>query len=122
MFDSHLEVESTQRDERTWIFAVKGNLFGSNDSYAFQDEVRKRISEGARKIVIDLSALERIDSSGVGILVAVMWSASKAGGGMVLASLPDRIEKVLEIAMLLQHIGHAESVDAALARLDEMEL
>lgn len=122
MFNSHLEVESTQRDDQTWIFAIKGSLFGSTDAYAFQDQVRSRISDGAKKIVVDLSSVDRLDSSGVGILVAVMWSASQAGGGMVLASLPDRVEKVLEIAMLLDHIDHADSVDAALSRLDGMDL
>ena len=120
MWKAHLEVESNAVDGRTRVYALTGNLFGSADAYAFQDEVRKRLSEGTKRLVIDLSKVEKIDSSGIGILVAIMWSASRAGGGMVLAALPDRVEKILEIAMLLDHIDHAETVEAALARLDEM--
>ena len=51
-----------------------------------------------------------------------MWSASQAGAGMVLASLSPTVEKVLSIAMLLDHIDHAKSVEDALTRLDWMQL
>ena len=51
-----------------------------------------------------------------------MWSASHAGAGLALASVTPKVERVLSIAMLLEHIAHADSVDAALAKLDEMKL
>jgi anti-sigma B factor antagonist len=122
MWNTQLQVESRAHDDQTWVFSLKGSLFGSTDAYAFQQQVRDRIGEGASKVVIDLSGVDKIDSSGIGILVAVMWSASRAGGGMVLASIPPKVEKILEIAMLLDHIDHADSVDAALELLQRMKL
>ena len=117
-----LEILSEVRDDQTWIYRLAGSLYGSTEGYGFQDEVRKRIAGGGRKIVIDLAGVERIDSSGIGILVAIMWSASQAGGGLILAALSSRVEKVLSIAMLLDHVDHADSVDEALTRLDQMDL
>jgi len=122
MWNTKLEVNSESRDDKTRIYALSGALFASDDAYAFQQQVRDEIAAGARKIVIDLSAVEKIDSSGIGILVALMWSASRAGGGLVLAAIPPRVEKILEIAKLLDHIDHAESEAAALTMLDAMKL
>ncbi len=112
------EVLSVEHDERTRIYSVSGSLFGNQDGYAFQNRVRGAIAAGASRVVIDLRGVDKIDSSGIGILVAMMWSASNAGGGMILTALPPKVEQVLGIAMLLEHIDHADSVEAALTKLD----
>jgi anti-anti-sigma factor len=122
MWKKKLEVTSESRDDRTWIYKLSGSLFGSAEGYAFQDEVRQKIASGVKKVVIDLASVEKIDSSGIGILVATMWSASQAGAGLVLAALSARVEKVLSIAMLLDRVEHADSVEDALAKLDGMDL
>jgi anti-anti-sigma factor len=122
MWKKKLEVDSRNRDDQTRIYTLAGCLFGSTEGYGFQEEVRQEIASGVKKVVIDLSAVEKIDSSGIGILVATMWSASQAGAGLVLASLSARVEKVLSIAMLLDRIEHADSVEDALAKLDRMDL
>ena len=107
-------------DGRTWIYRLEGDLFGTAGGYRFQDEVREKIAGGARRVVLDLSTVHRIDSSGIGILTALMWSASRSGGGLVLAALPPRVEKVLALAMLLDHLANAPSLSEALAQLDAM--
>jgi anti-sigma B factor antagonist len=119
---AHLEVEGRPHGEGFWVYALSGNLFGSTAGYAFQDEVRGKISSGTTRIVIDLSGVKRVDSSGVGILVALMWSTSQAGGALGLASIPPRVGKVLEIGMLLEHIRHADTVDEAVAVVAAMDL
>jgi anti-sigma B factor antagonist len=118
MWKKKLEVRSEARDDQTWIYTLSGCLYGSTEGYGFQDDVRQKVGSGVKRIVVDLAGVDRIDSSGIGILVATMWSASQAGARLVLASLSARVEKVLSIAMLLDHIGNAESVEEALAELD----
>ena len=108
-----LEIRCDTVDERTCTYVLSGNLHGGPDAYAFQDEVRKKIAANQR-VILDLSDVQRIDSSGIGILVALMWSASQSGGRMVLAALPEHVKKILEIAMLLDHIDNAATVQEAL--------
>ncbi len=115
---SQLEVRSETRGDQVRVYTLSGNLFGSTGGYAFQDEVRQVASSGIRGIVIDFATVQRIDSAGVGIVVAMMWSASQAGGRLLLAALPERIREVLSIAMLLDHIDHTDTVQEALAKLD----
>ena len=118
MAKNTLEVQSESIDVSTWVITLSGNLYGSSLGYDLLSDVRQKISGGSTGIVLDLAAVDRIDSSGVGILVAMMWSASQAGGMLVLASIPERVEKILGIAMLLDHIDHAGSVQEALAKLE----
>ena len=99
------------------IFTLAGFLSGSEPAYEFQDAVRKTIAGGCKKIVIDLAGVDRIDSCGIGILASLMWSASQATAGMVFAAIPSQVEKLLQIVMLLDHIDHAPSREAAIALL-----
>jgi anti-sigma B factor antagonist len=122
MAGNRLSFRSESRDAGILVYVLEGDLFGSTGAYDFQEDVRAKLGDGARGIVIDLAGVVRIDSTGIGVLVALMWSASGAGGGMVLASIPARVGKILDIAMLLDHIDHAASVDEAVAKLQEMSL
>lgn len=117
MLKKKLEVRDETRGDQTRVYTLAGSLYGSPAGYGFQESVRKDVASGVKRIVVDLAAIERIDSSGIGILVATMWSASQAGAGLALASISPKVEKVLSIAMLLDHIEHADSVDAAVEKL-----
>ena len=99
------------------VYTLTGALMGMPTSYELQDEVRGRIADGARRIVLDLEGVTKIDSAGVGILASLMWSASQAGANLVLATLPPTVEKILGIAMLLERIDHVDSRAAAIAML-----
>ncbi len=99
------------------VYAVSGNLYGSSQAYGFQDDVRQKIAGGTKKIVIDLADAEKIDSCGIGILASVMWSASQAGCGMVLVSVPEQVERLLAMVMLTDRIDGADSRAEAIAKL-----
>jgi anti-anti-sigma factor len=104
-------------DRELVVFTLTGPLSGSEPAYGFQDEVRRKIAGGCKRIVINLAGVERIDSCGIGILASLMWSASQAEAGMVFAAIPRQVEKLLQIVMLLDHIDHAPSLEAAITLL-----
>ena len=104
-------------DRELVVFTLAGSLSGAEPAYGFQDDVRQLIAGGVKKIVIDLAGVDRIDSCGIGILASLMWSASQAEAGMVFAGIPHHVEKLLQIVMLLDHIDHAPSREAAIAML-----
>lgn len=75
-----------------------------------------------RRIALDLSYVDRVDSAGIGILITVVFSASRAGGGLVVANLSEHVENALGIAMLLDHVDHAATLDDAVRKLQGMKL
>jgi anti-anti-sigma factor len=117
-----MTVTRAKHESGAVIFSVVGNLHGTAEGYAFQDEVRNQFSAGTRKVIIDLNEVGRIDSCGIGILAAVAMSAQNAGSGLVLSSLPDRIVQVLGVTNFLEFVESADSVPEAVSKLAEMSL
>lgn len=68
-----------------------------------------------RSVVVDMSAVAYIDSSGVASLVEAFQSARKSGTRFVLAQVSDAAMRVLELARLDKVFTILESVDDGLA-------
>ena len=58
MSGKNLVVQSEARGDRTWVYTLSGDLYSNNQGYEFQEEVRGKISGGARGIVIDLAGVK----------------------------------------------------------------
>ncbi|MBP7148980.1 MAG: STAS domain-containing protein [Acidobacteria bacterium] len=99
------------------VYHLEGRLHGTGPAYALQEEVRRRVGEGLRGIVIDLSGVERIDSSGIGILAAMVSSLRNAGGRLVLAGMNPRVHKLLDAMWFLRIVEHAPTVQDGVAAL-----
>ncbi len=98
------------------VFHVAGDLHGSKEGYALQEDIRRVIAEGAKLVVLDLAGIRRIDSCGFGILVASLVSATNAGAKLAVAGVPDRILAVLKAMNLAPLLVLAGSVGEALER------
>lgn len=62
--------------------------------------IKKRIEQGTRKLVLDLSKVDFVDSSGVGMLVVTASAMEQAGGRMVIAGAAGTLKRILEIVHL----------------------
>ncbi|HMQ14798.1 MAG TPA: STAS domain-containing protein [Phycisphaerae bacterium] len=67
------------------------------------------------RIVLDMSGVTYIDSSGVGTLVVLKREIERARARIVLAGLQPRVRSVFEITRLDRFFTIAESVDEAQA-------
>jgi len=65
-------------------------------------------------LVLNLSGVSFIDSSGIGVLLGRYKELSQVGGQVVLASLEPQVETVLELSGLGRVIPFAESEEEAL--------
>jgi len=76
--------------------------------------VAERVSGGDKIIVVDLSGIEFVDSSGLGALVSCLKSARQAGGDLRIVSPTDQVKMVLRITNLDRILQPRASVDDAL--------
>jgi anti-sigma B factor antagonist len=67
------------------------------------------------QLVIDLSGVSYIDSSGLAVLIEGMQSVAAYGGKFALAGLQETVRPIFEIARLDQVFRIFPDVDAALA-------
>jgi anti-sigma B factor antagonist len=75
---------------------------------------------GAKRIVLDLTGVNYIDSSGIGELVSAYTTTRNSGGELVLAGLTKKVSDLLKITKLytvFQVFETAETAEAAIASL-----
>ena len=69
--------------------------------------------EAAKRLVLDMSGLSFLDSSGVGALVSLFVTRKHAGKTLALASLTKQAIAVLQVSGILKLIPTYPSVEAA---------
>jgi len=97
------------------VVAVHGRLVGDYDDCSrFRELMHSLRRRGAMRVVIDLADAPWANSIGVGMLVGALWSWQRSGGELVLAAVPERIRRVLEVTRLNQVFRTFHSAEAAL--------
>jgi anti-sigma B factor antagonist len=96
------------------VLAVKGEV----DVYSaprLRERLVELVSEGHRRIVVDLEGVDFLDSTGLGVLVGGLKRLRSHGGDLSLVCTQPRILKVFEITGLTTVFQIGESVDEATA-------
>lgn len=81
------------------VLAIRGEVDVST-SAALRDELYGIVDTGARRVVVDCSEMDFIDSSGLGVLVGALKRVREKDGEIVLRSLNPSARKVFEITGL----------------------
>jgi len=82
------------------VVHLSGAIFFDEESTFLRVHV-KDLLDKSHQIVLDLGNVTRIDSSGLGTLVALYASARKVGGDIRLANLGNHIKEALRITRLV---------------------
>lgn len=67
---------------------------------ALRKELHALVESGQKRVVVDLSAIELIDSSGLGALISGLKVARQAGGDLRIAAPTRQVTTVLELTNL----------------------
>jgi anti-sigma B factor antagonist len=77
--------------------------------------LREVIDTNPKRLVVDLSNVPYIDSSGLAVLIGAMQGLEHEGGRFMLAGAQEAVRMILESARLDQYFQLFPSVAAALA-------
>ena len=99
------------------LLDVSGRLT-SFETGALRESISRLLKQGRNNIVLILSGLQYLDSSGIGELANIYVSVVKASGQMKVVGLSPKIEEVLKIAQLYQVFQEFPSEEAALESFD----
>lgn len=95
------------------IIELKGNLIGGENASLFREKLYKLINQGKKNLVVDMSDVKLVSSTGIGILISGYTTIKNAGGELKLASISDKVEGVLSITKLNQIFNIYNNVDEA---------
>lgn len=76
----------------------------------------KNIEEGPANLILDLSKIDFIDSSGLGVLVQLAKKAQTSGGTFQIVTNP-RVTQTVKLVRLEQFLSLQSSVDVALENI-----
>jgi anti-sigma B factor antagonist len=82
------------------VVDVSGRITLGEGSSALRDVLRDLSAQGNKKILLNLSEVSYIDSSGIGELVSGFTSVSNGGGTLKLLGLTKRVKDLLQITKL----------------------
>ncbi|WP_136055326.1 STAS domain-containing protein [Microbacterium sp. K24] len=93
-----MDLNSETRDGYAVI--TLGGRLTATGAPLLRNAVGDLITTGESRIVIDMTALQFVDSSGLGALVGGLKSARVAGGDLRIAAVPDAVRTVLHLTNL----------------------
>lgn len=97
------------------LFRLTGLLDAFSEP-TFRKVLNKCIDEGPKNIILDLSKIDFVDSSGLGALVQLVKKAQTEEGTLQIVTNP-RVTQTVKLVRLEQFLSLQTSVDAAIERL-----
>lgn len=80
---------------------------------AVRKAVSAAVDAGRAKVVVDLAAVDFLDSSGLGALIAGLKTARQAGGDLRIAAPNDQVKLVLQLTNMERILTAYESAESA---------
>ncbi len=89
------------REEGDWIIiSLEGELDMSNANEFKNELIDEFVSKGKVAIALDLSNLEYIDSSGLGVIVSVHKRCKLNGGRLAICGMNDTLNRLFKLTSL----------------------
>ena len=82
------------------VIDAAGRITLGEGASAFRDLIRDLANKGGQKILLNLSEVSYIDSSGIGELVSGFTTITNHGGSLKLVGLSKRVKDLLQITKL----------------------
>lgn len=95
------------------VIELKGNVMGGEDTKEFNELLHKLVDEGKTNVIVDLSDVKFMNSSGLGMLISGLTTMKKANGFLKLARVTEKIESLLIITKLVTIFEFYDSVEEA---------
>ena len=96
------------------LVRAEGQLIVGN-RHELKELIAARLSEGARRFVVDFSRTGYIDSSGLGALVTISKQVREQGGDIRLAGLNEDLRALFELTKLDTLFAITDTAEQALA-------
>ncbi len=103
------------------VIEFKGNVMGGPDAVSLNEKLHELIEQDKTNVVVNLSKVGFMNSSGLGMLIGGLTTMRKAGGDLRIANATDKIESLLVITKLITVFKHYKSLEEAIASFDEEE-
>jgi anti-sigma B factor antagonist len=110
------ELTEVELDERSVILRVVGEIHATT-APEFSERLNTAIAQGRTGVVLDLTGVEFIDSTGLSVLLNGLRRVTRVRGAMVLACANPTVLRLFEITKLDSTFEIVADCDEAVARV-----
>ena len=93
------------RDENRVIIRPVGTDIVAASVPELRSKMRDLVHEGSREVVVDLTNVEMVDSTGIGLLISAHNSLRKLGGTLAVIHASAEILELLQSMRIHQHFS-----------------
>lgn len=111
----------TERTNDTAVLVVSGRLISPESCDLLKQAADAEIQLGGSRIVVDMSGLEFMNSSGLNALIGILTRSRNAGGELVLCSISAKVRDLFIMTKLINVFQIKASREEALLAVKEPE-
>jgi anti-sigma B factor antagonist len=94
-----LQIHEKKAAQDVTVLEMKGRLCLGRECQDVEWHMADLLKKGERKVVFDLTGVNLMDSTGLGILVTCFGRMKKSGGELRLVVIPGKVQEVLTMTM-----------------------
>ncbi len=109
------ELKIDIEDHQPLAILTLTGFFAASEVYKLKSLAEGLLREGSKYVVLNLAAVDYVDSAGLGVLMQV-WQNCQKNSGILCVVRPDssQVQRVIEISALARAIHFFDSVNLAL--------
>jgi anti-sigma B factor antagonist len=110
-----LTIQTKHLEPDIVVLELAGRITMGNSCQQVEWTAAKLVSENRKKLIFDLAGITHVDSTGIGIIVAVAGQMRKVGGQLRVAAANDHVAQILKLTSVDQIVGMHPTTEAAAA-------
>jgi len=110
---------STRKIENVTFVEPKGKITIGSGDVLLRDTINEAVSSGSKNILVDLKDVSKMDSSGLGELVAAHNTVTQGGGAIKLVNIPSKIYSIFGVAQIISVMDVFDDIDEAVGSFDQ---
>jgi len=95
------------------VIELQGKITIGEGDVKLRNIIKEQLSEGNKKLLLNLAKVSYMDSSGIGELVGTFTTVKNAGGELKLANLTSKIKDIMQLTALITVFEVFDSVEDA---------
>ncbi len=112
-----MELKRIDKDNVT-VLQLDGKMMGGPDATELHESLHALLEADIKNVIIDLDAVELINSSGLGILISSMTTVKNNGGKLCLARPGKKIQNIFNITKLSSVFTTFDDIEEAVASFE----
>lgn len=90
----------------------------ANTAHRVKAEIKGLINDDVKNIIVDLSSIQFIDSTGFGTLISILKTIKSRDGKMILSGVSGEVRELMDLMQLLNVFKLSTSVEEAMTQLN----